>query len=305
MHAGEPDRRASLRRAARDRPHLLDERHHRRAELHPADRRRSRQLGHRLGAQLRGLRASRPASGSSRPTTPGRSSPARRSPSFDRIGALPHPGRHRQHRAAAAGDRAAAARGRGAHPVLRRLPGRVGGRARTSTCAARASSASSSRASPAAASRPSAPSSRTGWGAKVTEAMGIGDIGVSLWGECEAAGRDAPRRARLRPRRADRPRDGRRASSSKTAPPASSCSPISATAPRRCCASAPATTSRCGRARARAAARARGVRCIGRTDDMLIVRGVNVFPSAIREVVERVRARGQRPHPRQPARRRA
>ncbi len=27
------------------------------------------------------------------------------------------------------------------------------------------------------------------------------------------------------------------------------------------------------------------VRCIGRTDDMLIVRGVNVFPSAVREVV--------------------
>ena len=27
------------------------------------------------------------------------------------------------------------------------------------------------------------------------------------------------------------------------------------------------------------------VRCIGRTDDMLIVRGVNVFPSAIRQVV--------------------
>ena len=27
------------------------------------------------------------------------------------------------------------------------------------------------------------------------------------------------------------------------------------------------------------------MRCIGRTDDMLIVRGVNVFPSAIREVV--------------------
>src|SRR5262245_50555239 len=29
------------------------------------------------------------------------------------------------------------------------------------------------------------------------------------------------------------------------------------------------------------------VRCIGRTDDMLIVRGVNVFPSAIREIVAR------------------
>jgi phenylacetate-CoA ligase len=34
----------------------------------------------------------------------------------------------------------------------------------------------------------------------------------------------------------------------------------------------------CGRAGPR-------IRCIGRTDDMLIVRGVNVFPSAIREVV--------------------
>ena len=27
------------------------------------------------------------------------------------------------------------------------------------------------------------------------------------------------------------------------------------------------------------------VRCVGRTDDMLVVRGVNVFPSAVREVV--------------------
>ena len=46
----------------RDRPHLLDQRHDRHAELHPADRRRPRQLGHRLGAQLRGLgRRGRPA----------------------------------------------------------------------------------------------------------------------------------------------------------------------------------------------------------------------------------------------------
>jgi phenylacetate-CoA ligase len=36
----------------------------------------------------------------------------------------------------------------------------------------------------------------------------------------------------------------------------------------------------CGRTSLRA-------RCIGRTDDMLIVRGVNVFPSALREVVAR------------------
>ena len=27
------------------------------------------------------------------------------------------------------------------------------------------------------------------------------------------------------------------------------------------------------------------VRCLGRTDDMLVVRGVNVFPSAVRDVV--------------------
>ena len=46
------------------------------------------------------------------------------------------------------------------------------------------------------------------------------------------------------------------------------------------------------------------IRCIGRTDDMLIVRGVNVFPSAVREVVSALRARRQRPHPRQAAGRR-
>ena len=49
-----------------------------------------------------------------------------------------------------------------------------------------------------------------GWGARVTEAMGIGDIGVVALGRVRGAGRDAPRRARLRPRRADRPDDGRR-----------------------------------------------------------------------------------------------
>jgi phenylacetate-CoA ligase len=33
------------------------------------------------------------------------------------------------------------------------------------------------------------------------------------------------------------------------------------------------------------------VKCIGRTDDMLIVRGVNVFPAAVREVVARFQPR--------------
>jgi phenylacetate-CoA ligase len=33
------------------------------------------------------------------------------------------------------------------------------------------------------------------------------------------------------------------------------------------------------------------VRCIGRTDDLLIVRGVNLFPTAVREVVADFRPR--------------
>jgi phenylacetate-CoA ligase len=123
-----------------------------------------------------------------------------------------------------------------------------------------------------------------GWGAKVTEAMGIGDIGVSLWGECEeqdgmhlgargfvhaeliepetGAALDLDDGAsgelvlthlqhRAAPLLRFRTRDHVRI---RTTP----------------CA--------CGRTSPR-------LRCIGRTDDMLIVRGVNVFPSAIRDVV--------------------
>ena len=114
--------------------------------------------------------------------------------------------------------------------------------------------------------------------------MGIGDIGVSLWGECEqqdgmhlgargfvhaelidpATGAALPLedgasgelvlthlRHRAAPLLRFRTRDHVHV---RTGP----------------CA--------CGRTGPR-------VRCIGRTDDMLIVRGVNVFPSAVREVV--------------------
>jgi phenylacetate-CoA ligase len=123
-----------------------------------------------------------------------------------------------------------------------------------------------------------------GWGAKVTEAMGIGDIGVSLWGECEEregmhlgahdfvhpelidpdTGEALPMedgangelvlthlRHRAAPLLRFRTRD-------HVVVRASPC-PCGRTGPR--------------------------IRCIGRTDDMLIVRGVNVFPSAVREVV--------------------
>jgi phenylacetate-CoA ligase len=123
-----------------------------------------------------------------------------------------------------------------------------------------------------------------GWGARVTEAMGIGDIGVSLWGECEAqngmhlgahgfvhaeliepdtgAALDMEDGAtgelvlthlhhRAAPLLRFRTRDHVQVWTS------------------------PCT---CGRTGPR-------IRCLGRTDDMLIVRGVNVFPSAVREVV--------------------
>jgi phenylacetate-CoA ligase len=123
-----------------------------------------------------------------------------------------------------------------------------------------------------------------GWGARVTEAMGVGDIGVSLWGECEeqdgmhlgargfvhaeliepetgvalelddgASGELVLTHLRHRaaPLLRFRTRDHVQV---RTSP------------------------CRCGRTGPR-------LRCIGRTDDMLIVRGVNVFPSAIREVV--------------------
>ncbi|MDQ5821245.1 MAG: phenylacetate--CoA ligase family protein, partial [Actinomycetota bacterium] len=123
-----------------------------------------------------------------------------------------------------------------------------------------------------------------GWGARVTEAMGIGDIGVSLWGECEEQGGmhlgargfvhaeliepetgtsvqldDGATgelvlthlRHRAAPLLRFRTRDHVHV---RTSP-----CPCGRTGPR--------------------------IRCVGRTDDMLIVRGVNVFPSAVRQVV--------------------
>ena len=115
--------------------------------------------------------------------------------------------------------------------------------------------------------------------------MGIGDIAVSLWGECEQkagmhfSGRGFVHFELIDPETgAAKPLvDGARGRA-RAHPPRQ---PLR----RRSFASAPATMSRlwtgpcaCGRTAPR-------VRCIGRTDDMLIVRGVNVFPSAVREVI--------------------
>jgi phenylacetate-CoA ligase len=118
----------------------------------------------------------------------------------------------------------------------------------------------------------------------VTEAMGIGDIGPSLWGECEhQTGMHLGARGFIHPELID--------------PETGSFVPLEdgasgelvlthlrhQAAPllrfrTRDHVEVQMSTCPCGRTGPR-------VRCVGRTDDMLIVRGVNVFPSAIREVV--------------------
>ncbi len=119
LHARESDRRAPLRHARGDRPRLLHQRHDRHAQLRPAHGRRSRQLDHRLGAELRGLRHRRgPAHRldlQRRAVRRGRGARVVRPHR-----ALPHPGRNRQQRAPDALDRLAASRGRGAHAFVRR-----------------------------------------------------------------------------------------------------------------------------------------------------------------------------------------
>ena len=124
-----------------------------------------------------------------------------------------------------------------------------------------------------------------GWGASVTEAMGIGDISISMWGECEAKdGMHFCGRGFIHPELID--------------PVTGAAKPIEDGAEGELVLThlvnraTPLLRFRtrdhvrfsvgpcpCGRTAPR-------LRCIGRTDDMLIVRGVNVFPSALREVVD-------------------
>ena len=94
----------------RHRAHLFDQRHDRDAELHSADRRRSRRLGAHLGAQLRRLRACSAASGSSRPTTPGPFVAGAALDAFDRLGLCHIPVGSGNTERLIGGGRAAAAR---------------------------------------------------------------------------------------------------------------------------------------------------------------------------------------------------
>ena len=124
------------------------------------------------------------------------------------------------------------------------------------------------------------------YGAPVYEIMGIGDVAASLWGECEAqAGMHFSASGIVHVELVD-PESGR------TVPVDDGATgELVYTHLRRDAAPVLRFRSRdhvvaygsrcqCGRTSLR-------VRCIGRTDDMLIVRGVNVFPSAIREIVAR------------------
>jgi phenylacetate-CoA ligase len=122
------------------------------------------------------------------------------------------------------------------------------------------------------------------WGAEVTEAMGIGDICVSLWGECTEkqgmhySGRDFVHFELIDPETGEpvEMRDGVEGElvythlRHRAAPLLRFRSRDHVRIWTSPCA--------CGRTAPR-------VRCIGRTDEMLIVRGVNVFPAAIREIV--------------------
>ena len=122
------------------------------------------------------------------------------------------------------------------------------------------------------------------WGADVTEAMGIGDICVSLWGECtEKHGMHFSGRGFVHFELIDpdtgapvEMKDGAEGElvythlRHRAAPLLRFRSRDHVVVWTSPCA--------CGRTAPR-------VRCIGRTDDMLIVRGVNVFPTALRQIV--------------------
>jgi phenylacetate-CoA ligase len=123
-----------------------------------------------------------------------------------------------------------------------------------------------------------------GWGARVTEAMGIGDIGPSLWGECEEQdGMHLGARGFVHAELID-PDTGEALALEDGAS-----GELGLTHLRHRAAPLLRFRTRdhvrvrtgpcpCGRTGPR-------IRCLGRTDDMLIVRGVNVFPSAVRDVV--------------------
>ena len=122
------------------------------------------------------------------------------------------------------------------------------------------------------------------FGATVCEAMGIGDVSISLWGECDAqqgmhfCGGDFVHVELIDPE-TEKPlplEDGARGELVYTALQREA-APLLRFRSRDHVVVQTSPCS-CGRNTMR-------VRCVGRTDDLLIVRGVNVFPTAVRSIV--------------------
>jgi phenylacetate-CoA ligase len=128
------------------------------------------------------------------------------------------------------------------------------------------------------------------FGAKVYEIMGIGDIAASLWGECpEQAGMHFSAQEFIHVELIDpdtgSPKDMKDGETGELVYThlAREAAPLLRFRSR--------DHVRVWRSQCRCGSTGLRVRCIGRTDDMLIVRGVNVFPSAVREVVARFQPR--------------
>lgn len=124
----------------------------------------------------------------------------------------------------------------------------------------------------------------TAWGAKVNEVMGIGDIAVSLWGECEHqtgmhfSGHGLVHFELIDPESgAPLPIEDGAAGELVLTHLDHEAAPLFRFRTRDHVRFAFGDCA-CGRTAPR-------VRCIGRTDDMLIVRGVNLFPSAVQNIV--------------------
>jgi phenylacetate-CoA ligase len=123
-----------------------------------------------------------------------------------------------------------------------------------------------------------------GWGAKVTEAMGVGDIGPSLFGECEVqdgmhlGAHGFAHLELIDPESCDAlPMEDGASGELVLTHLQHRAAPLLRFRTRDHV-QVKTSPCPCGRTGPR-------IRCVGRTDDMLIVRGVNVFPSAVREVV--------------------
>jgi phenylacetate-CoA ligase len=122
------------------------------------------------------------------------------------------------------------------------------------------------------------------FGATLCEAMGIGDVSISLWGECDAqqgmhfSGGDHVHVELVDPASGEpvEKRDGATGELVYTALTREAVPMVRFRSRDHVMWwSSPCS---CGRTTPR-------VRCIGRTDDLVIVRGVNVFPSAVRAVI--------------------